>query len=334
MLRVEATLRKERGSMDKPFVYVTRKLPEEQLSALKEEAHIEMWEKEEEPCPRAILKEKAKKAHGLLTMLSDTIDEELLKGAPHLKVVANWAVGYDNIDVEAAQKHRVICCNTPGVLTESTADLTFALLMASARRIVEASDWIRQGKWTGWGPLLLAGADVHHKTIGIVGMGSIGQAVARRAKGFGMKILYHNRTRNPDAEAELGASYLPFDELLEQADFVVCLTPLTHETKHLFNRSAFKKMKRSAIFINVSRGQVVNEDDLYEALVEKDIAGAGLDVFAEEPVQKDHPLVSLPQVTALPHIGSAAVEPREAMMRLCAENIALVLRGKQAKTEI
>lgn len=211
-------------------------------------------------------------------------------------------------------------------MTESTADLTFALLLA-ARRIIEASDWIKQGKWTGWGPLLLAGADVHHKTIGIVGMGSIGRAVARRAKGFGMNILYHNRKRNPEAEKELGASYAPFDELIGQADFVVCLTPLTEETKHLFNRSAFQKMKKSAIFINVSRGQVVDERDLYDALIHNEIAGAGLDVFAEEPISKEHPLVGLPQVTALPHIGSASRETREEMMRLCAENIALVLKA-------
>ncbi|WP_077735503.1 2-hydroxyacid dehydrogenase [Bacillus sonorensis] len=320
--------------MEKPFVYVTRALPEEQLSSLKEAAHIEMWEKEDEPCPRAVLLEKAKTAAGLLTMLSDRIDSELLSEARQLKVVANLAVGYDNIDVEAAKKHRVICCNTPGVLTESTADLTFALLMAASRRIIEASDWIKQGRWTGWGPLLLAGADVHHKTIGIVGMGSIGRAVARRAKGFGMKILYHNRSRSQEAEAELGAVYTSFPQLLEQSDFVVCLTPLTNETNHLFNRSAFQKMKRTAIFINASRGQVVDEADLYEALVNKEIRGAGLDVFAEEPISKDHPLVSLPQVTALPHIGSATNETREAMMRLCAENIALVLGGEPARTEL
>lgn len=320
--------------MDKPFVYVTRKLPEEQLSPLKELADIEMWEKEDEPCPRDVLLEKAKTADGLLTMLSDRIDAELLQKAPRLKAVANLAVGFDNIDVEAARKRGVICCNTPDVLTESTADLTFALLLAAARRIIEASDWIKQGKWTGWGPLLLAGADVHHKTIGIVGMGSIGRAVARRAKGFGMNILYHNRKRNPEAEKELGASYAPFDELIGQADFVVCLTPLTEETKHLFNCSAFQKMKKSAIFINVSRGQVVDERDLYDALIHNEIAGAGLDVFAEEPISKEHPLVGLPQVTALPHIGSASRETREEMMRLCAENIALVLSGKPVKTEI
>ncbi|WP_307892403.1 2-hydroxyacid dehydrogenase [Bacillus swezeyi] len=320
--------------MDKPIVYVTRTLPEEQLSPLKEAADIEMWEKEDEPCPRDVLLEKAKTADGLLTMLSDRIDEELLKEALHLKVVANLAVGYDNIDVEAANKHRVICCNTPDVLTESTADLTFALLMAAARRIIEASDWIKQGRWTGWGPYFLAGADIHHKTIGIVGMGSIGRAVARRAKGFSMNVLYHNRRQNSEAEEELGAVWVSFDELLEQSDFVVCLTPLTKETKHMFNRSAFKKMKHTAFFINVSRGQVVDEGDLYDALVEKEIAGAGLDVFAEEPISKKHPLANLPQVTALPHIGSASKETREAMMRLCAENIALVLGGKQPKTEI
>lgn len=320
--------------MTKPYVYITRKLDEASLTPLKEVAHVEMWPSEDEPCPREELETQAAKADALLTMLSDQIDEPLLSKAPNIKVVANLAVGYDNIDLEAAKKHGITVCHTPDVLTESTADLAFALLMASARRIVEASDWIKDGNWTGWGPLLLAGADVHHKTLGIVGMGSIGTALAKRAKGFNMNVLYHNRSRKPEAEAQLGVTYAAFEELLKQSDFIVCLTPLTPETKDMFNEKAFDLMKNSAYFINVSRGQTVNEDALYEAVTTGKIAGAGLDVFRQEPVSPSHPLTTLRNVTVLPHIGSASVETRKTMMRLCAENIALVLQDEPAKTPV
>ncbi|AWI38062.1 D-isomer specific 2-hydroxyacid dehydrogenase [Bacillus safensis FO-36b] len=320
--------------MPKPYVYITRKLDEASLTPLKEVAHVEMWPSEDEPCPREELETQAAKADALLTMLSDQIDEPLLSKAPNIKVVANLAVGYDNIDLEAAKKHGITVCHTPDVLTESTADLAFALLMASARRIVEASDWIKNGNWTGWGPLLLAGADVHHKTLGIVGMGSIGTALAKRAKGFNMNVLYHNRSRKPEAEAQLGVTYAAFEELLKQSDFIVCLTPLTPETKDMFNEKAFDLMKNSAYFINVSRGQTVDEDALYEAVTTGKIAGAGLDVFRQEPVSPSHPLTTLRNVTVLPHIGSASVETRKTMMRLCAENIALVLQDEPAKTPV
>lgn len=320
--------------MTKPYVYITRKLDEASLTPLKEVAHVEMWQSEDEPCPREELETQAAKADALLTMLSDQIDEFLLSKAPNIKVVANLAVGYDNIDLEAAKKRGITVCHTPDVLTESTADLAFALLMASARRIVEASDWIKDGNWTGWGPLLLAGADVHHKTLGIVGMGSIGTALAKRAKGFNMNVLYHNRSRKREAEAQLGVTYADFEELLKQSDFIVCLTPLTPETKDMFNEKAFDLMKNSAYFINVSRGQTVDEDALYEAVKTGKIAGAGLDVFRQEPVSPSHPLTTLRNVTVLPHIGSASVETRKTMMRLCAENIVLVLQDEPAKTPV
>ncbi|MDM5299363.1 D-glycerate dehydrogenase [Bacillus pumilus] len=320
--------------MTKPYVFITRKLDDISLAPLKEVAHIEMWPYEDEPCPREELEKQSAKADGLLTMLSDQVDEALLSNAPNVKVVANLAVGYDNIDLEAAKKHGVTVCNTPDVLTESTADLAFALLMASARRIVEASDWIKEGKWTGWGPLLLAGADIHHKTLGIVGMGSIGTALAKRATGFDMKVLYHNRSRKPEVEAQLGVTYAGFDELLAESDFIVCLTPLTEETKRMFNEKAFDQMKQTAYFINVSRGQTVDEDALYDAVTTGKIAGAGLDVFSQEPVSPTHPLTTLHNVTVLPHIGSASVETRKKMMHLCAENISLILKGKQAKTPV
>ncbi|WP_226682282.1 2-hydroxyacid dehydrogenase [Sutcliffiella horikoshii] len=318
--------------MTRPYVFITRKLNEELFAPLIEVADVKMWDSESEPVPREMLMKEAQKATALLTMLSDKVDEELLDCAPNLKVVANLAVGYDNIDVKAASERGVTVCNTPDVLTETTADLTFALMLATARRITESQEFVKEGRWQSWSPFLLAGADVHHKTIGIVGMGKIGQAVARRAKGFGMKILYHNRNRHIEAEQELGAAYRSFEQLLEHSDYVVCLTPLTDATRHLFNDEAFKLMKESAFFINVGRGQVVDEEALIAALQQNEISGAGLDVFYEEPIGTDHPLLQFPQVVAIPHIGSASVETRTTMIKLCRDNIVAVLQGNKAKT--
>ncbi|WP_374722531.1 2-hydroxyacid dehydrogenase [Peribacillus tepidiphilus] len=318
--------------MKKPYVFITRKLSEHIVSPLKEKYDVNMWEHESTPVPRETLLNEVKRATALITMLSEKIDEELLEAGRDLQVVANLAVGYDNIDVQAATKKGIAICNTPDVLTDTTADLTFALLMATARRIIEAAELVKKGEWKSWSPFLLAGHDIHHKTIGIVGMGSIGEAVAKRAKGFDMNILYHNRSRKPEAEKSQGAKYCSFEDLIQQADFIVCLTPLTPETKKLFNREAFNKMKKSAIFINASRGPVVDEKALYEALVEGEIAAAGLDVFDTEPIGADHPLLSLQNVVALPHIGSATRETREAMMQLCVENVDRVLSGKNPKT--
>ncbi|KPB04709.1 2-hydroxyacid dehydrogenase [Bacillus sp. CHD6a] len=320
--------------MIRPYVFITRKLKEEVFTPLKEIADVKMWDSESEPVPREILIKEAQKATALLTMLSDKVDEELLVQAPNLKVVANLAVGYDNIDIQAAAHRGVTVCNTPDVLTETTADLTFALMLATARRITEAQGFVKEGHWQSWSPFLLAGSDVHHKTIGIVGMGKIGQAVARRAGGFGMEVLYHNRNRHMEAERELGVSYRSFEQLLEESDYVVCLTPLTDDTRHLFNQEAFKRMKNSAFFINVGRGQVVDEKALIAALNDHDIAGAGLDVFYEEPIGADHPLLRFPQVVAIPHIGSASVETRTTMIKLCRDNIVAVLQGNQVKTKV
>lgn len=318
----------------KPYVYITRKLPNHVLNVLEEKYEVNMWDKEDVAVPRDLLIKEAKQADALLTMLTDSVDQELLTVAEKLRVVANLAVGYDNIDIQAAKEKGITVCNTPDVLTDSTADLTFGLLMATARRIVEAAELVKNGSWKSWSPLLLAGQDIHHKTIGIVGMGSIGQTVAKRAKGFDMEILYHNRTRKMEAEAQLGATYCSFEDLITTADFVVCLTPLSEETRKLFNREVFKKMKKTAIFINASRGPVVDEKDLFEALKEGDIAAAGLDVFEKEPIGAEHPLLALPNVVALPHIGSASIETRTAMMRLCVENIDLVLSDQQPKTQV
>lgn len=312
----------------KPYVFISRKLPEEVIAPLSQKYQVSMWDKEDVAVPREILLQEAERADALLTMLSDSIDEELFSVAKNLKVIGNLAVGFDNIDIENADKRGIAICNTPGVLTDTTADLTFALLMATARRLVEAAEFVKQGEWRSWSPLLLAGHDIHHKTIGIVGMGSIGEAVARRAKGFDMNVLYHNRSRKIEAEKNLGATYCTFTELIETSDFIVCLTPLSKETRNLFSTDEFKKMKKSSIFINASRGAVVDEAALYQALVAGEIAAAGLDVFVQEPIDINHPLLKLSNVVALPHIGSASIETRKNMMKSCVDNIDAVLSGK------
>lgn len=318
----------------KPLVYITRKLPDESLIELKKHTHVEMWHSDEEPMPRELLLEKAKAADAMITMLSDKLDAHFFEEAHSLKAVANLAVGYDNIDVEAAYHHGVIPCHTPDVLTDTTADLAFVLMMAAGRRLIEAADYVKMGKWQNWSPMLLAGQDIHHKTLGIVGMGRIGQVLAKRAYGFDMKVLYHNRRRHEKAELELGVTYSSFENLLKQSDYVVCLTPLTNETKNMFNKEAFQLMKSTSVFVNVSRGAVVDEEALYKALVNKEIYGAGLDVYREEPAPADHPLVKLKQVVALPHIGSASVETRLNMIDLAVENVLNVLEGKEAVTPV
>ncbi|MBM7570941.1 2-hydroxyacid dehydrogenase [Aquibacillus albus] len=320
--------------MTKPYIYITRKIPEELIVAYQDRYTINMWPHEQKPVEQETLALEAQKADALLTMLSDKIDMDVLNDAENLKIIANLAVGYDNINLEDTKRKEITVTNTPDVLTETTADLTFALLLSTARRIVEASDFIKNGKWQNWSPFLLAGSDAYNKTIGIVGMGRIGEAVARRAKGFGMNIIYHNRTRKGQAEEELNASYVSFDTLLAESDFVVCLAPLTPETRGMFNEQAFRKMKQSAIFINASRGQNVDEDALYDALVNGEIKGAGLDVFAKEPIGKEHPLLKLDQVVCLPHIGSSSTDTRSTMIDLCLNNIDLVLSGRKPHTPV
>lgn len=320
--------------MSKPKVYITRKIDEKYLQAYQEELEIRMWEKEDEPVPKEILYKEITDTDALFAVLSDSIDEELLSKAPNLKVIANMAVGYDNIDVEACKEHNVVVANTPDVLSETTADLGFSLIMAAARRIVEADEWVKQDKWQSWAPFFFAGTDIYGKTLGIVGMGRIGEAVAKRATGFDMNIQYHNRSRKKDAEERLNAKYAGFDELLETSDFIVTVVPHTKETDKLFNQAAFKKMKSSAIFINISRGKVVDEEALVEALKTGEIQAAGLDVFDEEPIRADHPLVGLHNTVCVPHIGSASIETRAKMVQLCMDNIQAVVTGKEAVTPV
>ncbi|MED1642497.1 D-glycerate dehydrogenase [Brevibacillus agri] len=319
--------------MSKPQVFVTRKLTNEVIAMLETVAHVNVWEADT-PVPRAKLLEEIEQADAVLTMLTERVDEELLRRAKKLRIVANMAVGYDNIDVAACKRRGVTVTNTPDVLTEATADLAFALLLATGRRLTEANRFLLAGEWTSWSPYLMAGQSVYGTTLGIIGMGRIGEAVARRAAGFNMRILYHNRNRKEEAEAKTGARLAGLDELLQESDYVVLLTPLTEETRHLMGEREFALMKKSAVFVNVSRGGTVDEGALYEALVSGQIWAAGLDVFRQEPVPLDHPLLSLPNVVALPHIGSATIQTRDEMARLAAANIVAVLSGKEPLTAL
>ncbi|MFG6120080.1 2-hydroxyacid dehydrogenase [Thalassobacillus sp. B23F22_16] len=305
----------------KPKVYITRKLNGRVVKKIEEICEVKMWEEEDVEVPRENLLKEVQEVDGLLCMLTEKIDEELLSGARNLKVVSNMAVGYNNIDITAAKNRGITVTNTPGVLTETTADLTFTLLMATARRIVESSDYLRNGKWETWSPMQLTGQDIHGATLGIIGMGRIGEAVIKRAKGFDMNILYHNRNRKYDIEEELGVVYEELEELLRNSDFVCVLTPYTPETHHLISERELSLMKETAVLINTARGGIVDEEALYHALKNRKIWAAGLDVFKQEPVPLDHPLLALPNVVTLPHIGSASIQTRLKMADLAAENL-------------
>lgn len=318
----------------KKRIYITRRLPDEAVAPLRDKYEVRMWEEEAHSVPRDVLMEEAASAHALWTMLSDSIDRELMEQAPNLEVISNLAVGYNNIDIEAAKDRGVIVTNTPDVLTETTADLAFGLMMMTARRLGEAERDLRAGEWKSWTPMGYVGMDLYRAKLGIIGMGRIGEAVARRARGFDMDVLYHNRTRRHESESMYGFVYAELDELLEQSDFVVVLAPLTEETRGMLGAEQFAKMKSTAIFINVARGEIVDEAALYEALNEQRIWAAGLDVFAKEPVAMDHPLLTLPNVTTLPHIGSASIKTRLAMMALNREAIINVLDGDEPKNRL
>ena len=313
--------------MAKPRVFVAKRLPKEALDYLAGHCEVDVWEGPEPPA-REELKKRAADAEGLI-VFGSPIDGDLLDAAPNLRVVANCSVGYNNFDLAAMKRRGIIGTNTPGVLDETVADLTFALILGTARRVAELDRYVRGGRWKRGDEEILYGIDVHHATLGIVGMGRIGEAVARRAKfGFSMEVVYHNRRRKPGAEAELGVEYLPLDELLRRSDFVVVLVPLTPETEKLIGREQFALMKPTAIFINVSRGPTVDEEALAEALEQGRIRGAGLDVFVQEPVPADHPLLRFPNVLVLPHIGSATAKTRFDMAMLAARNLVDALEGR------
>jgi len=310
-------------------VFVTRKLPEKAMKILESRFDIKVWA-EEMPPPKSILIEEVKEADGLICLLTEKIDEEVINAAgEQLWGISQVAVGYDNIDVEAATKKGIYVTNTPGVLTETTADYAFALLMAVARRIAEADRYVKSGKWKiPWGLMMMLGQDVWGKTIGIIGMGRIGSAVAKRAKGMNMKILYYDVYRNEKAEKELGTKYVDLETLLRESDFVTLHVPLTPATHHLINEERLKLMKKTACLINTSRGSVVDEKALYKALKEGWIWAAGLDVWEQEPTDLNNPLLKLENVTASPHIASASYETRTRMAVMAVENMTAILDGR------
>jgi len=314
--------------MNKPNAYVTRWMPEEALDLIRPHANLRQWEPADVPVPRETLLSEAREAEGLLVFLTDRIDQDLLDAAPKLRVVSNCAVGFDNIDVPACTARGVAVGNTPGVLTETTADLAWALLMAAARRLGEGERIVRGGKWKSWSLMYLVGQDVYGATLGIVGMGRIGAAVARRGLGFGMRILYCDRSPNEQAERELGANRVSMEELLAESDFVSVHLPLGPETRNLFGAEEFRKMKRTAIFVNTARGGVVDQAALARALAEGEIAAAGLDVYVTEPLPMDDPLLGLENVVLAPHIGSASVRTRTGMARIAAQNLVAGLLGE------
>ncbi len=315
--------------MTKPRVFITRVIAQEALDKIAQVTEMEVWP-EELPPPYEVLLEKARDAEGLLTMLSDRIDANLMDTAPGLKVVSNLAVGYDNINIAEATKRHIVVSNTPGVLTGTTADLAFTLLMAAARCVVEADNYTRKGRWKTWGPKILLGQDIHDATLGLVGLGRIGAEVARRGRGFNMKVLYYDVIRrSEEEERQLGVEYIPeLAKLLSSADFISVHVPLLPQTRHLIGAAEFALMKPTAVFINTSRGPVVDQKALYEALKSGQIFSAGLDVTEVEPISPDDPLLTLDNVIITPHIASASFTTRKEMAFMTAENLLAGLRGK------
>lgn len=318
---------------ERPRILVTQKVPQAAYPILTEVGEVTanqheglIWSPEE-------LLKQAPGHDYIFCLLTDTIDAGFLaactSSTPRLKLIANMAVGFNNIDVAAATRLGVAATNTPGVLSDTTADLAFALLLATARRLPEAERYLRAGKYSGWGPLLFTGAEVHHATLGLVGAGRIGQIMAKRASGFDMRILYYNRSRLSSAEEQrYHMTYVPLDELLQQADFVSIHTPYTPETHHLISTRELALMKPEAILINTARGPIVDEKALVQALQTGKIAGAGLDVFEHEPAVEPE-LLTMEQVVLLPHIGSASLQTRSLMATMAAQNIAAHIRGQR-----
>ncbi len=309
-------------------VFITRDIPRAGLEVLEGHCDYSVWP-EPTPPSHSQLCHCVAGSHGILSMLTDRIDGPLLEAAgSQLKVVSNMAVGYDNIDLDSAQERGVAVGNTPGVLTETTADLAFALMAAAARRVVEGVDYIRAGKWETWGPKVLLGHDLHGATLGIVGFGRIGCAVARRGTGFGMRILFADPKTKPQGAAELNASRRDLSELLEESDFVSIHAPSTNETHHLIGKKELSLMKSTAILVNTARGELVNQDALEYALRSRQIASAALDVTEPEPLPANHPLMSLDNCLVVPHIGSASHATRNRMAQMAARNLLAGIQGR------
>ena len=320
-------------SQQQPKIYVTRRLPEAALAPLRTCGEVQVWESDH-AIPRETLLQEIIDTVALLGMVTERIDDDLLDHAPQLKIVANMAVGYDNVDVPALTRRGVVLTNTPGVLTETTADLTFALMLGIARRIGEGERRVRAGQWPVWSPFVFLGTDVHHATLGIIGLGRIGIEVAKRARGFDMRVLYHNRSQNKDAEEQLGCTRVDMDTLLSESDFVVVLVPLGPQTHRLISTPQLKKMKPTAFLVNAARGPIVDPPALYAALRDKVIAGAALDVTDPEPLPADDPLLTLDNCLVVPHVGSASTATRTRMATLAAENIAAFLSGRRPPTPV
>ncbi|MDP2906742.1 MAG: D-glycerate dehydrogenase [Nanoarchaeota archaeon] len=312
----------------KPKVLVTRRIPDEGMKLIEGKFDLDINEEDRVLTKQEIIK-RLKGKDALLCLLTDTIDKEVIESNPKIKVISNYAVGFNNVDVATATKHKIPVTNTPGVLTETTTDLAFALLMSAARRVVESDKFAREGKFKGWAPMLFLGRDVYGKTLGILGLGRIGHAMAKRgAKGFDMKILYHDVKRDESFEKEFNAKFVSKEALLKESDFVSLHVPLIEETKHYIGEKELGMMKKTAVLINTSRGPVVDEAALAKALKEKKIFAAGLDVYEEEP--KIHPgLIGLDNVVIVPHIASASVETRGKMAEMAAKNLILVMEGKK-----
>lgn len=314
--------------MSGPRVFVARVIPDEGLDPVREACELDLWT-DELPPPRDELLRRVAGTEGLLTLLTDRVDAELLDAAgPQLKVVSNYAVGFDNLDIPELTRRGIPAGNTPGVLTETTADLAFALMMAAARRIDEGSRYVRDGRWKTWGPMLLMGVDLHGATLGIVGFGRIGREMAKRASGFGMRVLYHDvHPATPDEELALNARQVEMDELLASSDMVSLHTNLTDETRHLIDATALARMKPTAILVNTSRGPVVDQAALYEALRDGQIFAAALDVTDPEPMAPDDPLLTCENCLVVPHIASASRVTRGKMAAIAAANLLAGLRG-------
>jgi len=313
--------------VERKKVLITRQLPGDAVEKLKEECDL-LCDPPSDQMPRNQLSELIPEADALICLLSETIDREVISRAPKLKVISNYAVGYNNIDVAFATERKIYVTNTPDVLTEATADLAWALLLAAARRVVEGDEMVRQNRFTGWAPDLLLGLDVAYKTLGVVGLGRIGLAVARRAKGFGMRVLYWSKNRKEQWEEQFGLEYQPLDTLLQTADFVSLNVALTPETHHLIGEKEFSLMKNTAILVNTARGPVVDEAALAAALREKKIWAAGLDVYENEP--EVHPdLLKLDNVILAPHVGSGTIDTRAKMAEMVVSNVLMALKGQR-----
>jgi glyoxylate reductase len=306
--------------MMRPVVYVTRLIPEVALQKLAENCDYRIWEGEL-PVPRDVLLREVPPVDALLSLLTDKIDGAVMDAAPKLRVISNMAVGFDNVDVREATKRKIMVCNTPEVLTDTTADFAFALLLSAARRVVEGERVVRAGKWKTWGPMILLGQDIHHATLGIIGLGRIGAEVAKRARGFDMKIVYYDTVRRPDLEKTLGMEFRDLKTLLAESDFVTVHCPLLPETYHLIGEEQLKIMKKTAILVNSARGPIVDPKALYNALRNRQIAYTALDVTEPEPIPLDDPLLTLDNIVIAPHIASASVATRAKMAIMAVDNL-------------